>query len=124
MIFELSNHDRHITLSADDFEIACAACLYLGAGEFGLKQTDGQLSMPSFLLGGSRDWYLATFHRPLNESVDDVTMNRRSQAAACFESAAIAPGYDPDGGYVLDLAKRWAIRFRQPAPLALPVGHA
>jgi hypothetical protein len=61
MLFEISNPCDPYTMEAERFDVACAACLFLGSGQCGLREVDGQQEMPCFVFGGSIPWFKEKF---------------------------------------------------------------
>lgn len=69
--YEIINPSDECYLSGDNFEAVAAACLFLGRGQYALREKDGKGEMPLFLFGASHDvWWKENFNRTFDEYMD------------------------------------------------------
>lgn len=88
--YKLVNPSDAYTLLADDFEVATAACLLLGRGQYALKPEghDGE-GVPIFLFGGAGDWIVERFKCDLDTLFTRVKTQKLEALIACLESVLI-----------------------------------
>jgi hypothetical protein len=60
-IYEITNPSDPYTLAAPDFRSACVAVVVLGEGNYGLREVNGERTMPLFLFGGHDEWFQKQF---------------------------------------------------------------
>jgi hypothetical protein len=94
MIFEFINPSDPYHFEAPDLEIATVVTFILGEGkgaadQVGIENEEERLEVPMFLFGGELDWIQATFHKPMDEFLDDVKTNRRQELIKSLESVTI-----------------------------------
>jgi hypothetical protein len=88
--WELSNPSDHITLVADDFEVAAVAAVALGMGNYGLVPIAPEVrAMPIFLFGSAEVWFQETFNATLDQVMARVTAGEAPALVACLDSVVV-----------------------------------
>lgn len=62
-VFEIINPSDQCTIRGE-FKDVVVATLLIGGGRYGLREIDGDLKMPVFLMGGLDEWLLEKFAVP------------------------------------------------------------
>lgn len=65
MLYELINPSDPYVFNAPNLEIAALTAFIVGEGNYGAVSEDGSEKVPTFILGGSTEWYQETFNRRL-----------------------------------------------------------
>lgn len=73
-------------MDSDDPPSACAACLLLGNGAYGLNDQDGKSHCPILIFGGDPNQSVKAIH---GLTLDEILANRKPQIAAALESFLI-----------------------------------
>lgn len=98
MIYEIVNPSDPYTIEADDLEIAFAACIILGRGQYGLDalQPGGKI-VPLMIFGGTEQaetYCQEEFGKTLEEVIDSALDQRKLELANCLDSVLIGRGLE------------------------------
>lgn len=76
MLYELVNPSDSYIFEVDSFEVA-ALTVFLISTAYAAKPENGneEEQVPLFLFGGSKEWYMDTFHRTPDEGLDTLREN-------------------------------------------------
>jgi hypothetical protein len=88
-VYEIINPSDYYTMKTDNWQAACAACMFLGQGMYGLQELSNDPSHKSndmpVLMGGASEWFKKTF----GVSLDDWFKNNLGLVADALESVVI-----------------------------------
>jgi oligoribonuclease NrnB/cAMP/cGMP phosphodiesterase (DHH superfamily) len=68
--YEISNPSDQVFIDCDNFEATCLAVVMLGEGQYGLEGIDNDRKMPVFLFGGHDEFFLETFGKDFEGSLN------------------------------------------------------
>lgn len=77
--FEIINPSDKAFIEGD-FPTCVVATLLFGGTHYGLKEVDGDLTMPVFLLGGCKEWTRETFGKTPQEMADSLPSEELAKA--------------------------------------------
>ena len=91
MIFEIINPSDPYTLECDDLEIASVTVCFLGQGQYGMHQIDGdkEFRMPIFLFGGENEWFKENFGDNADVIIGRCFKDKKLQLADALDSVRI-----------------------------------
>ena len=95
MLYEIVNPSDPYTIEAESLDVAFVACIFLGGGQYGLREIqNGRTAIPLFIFGGCEEWCKGEFKESFKAIVDRVTTEKSSELAACLDSCLIGNGQD------------------------------
>ena len=84
-IWEIINPSDKYTMVAESFEVAAVACCFLGNGQYGAEEVDGERRVPIFIYGDVDAW----FHKQFGASFDECAERSQTEAAAALGTVII-----------------------------------
>ena len=94
MLYEIINPSDPYTIEADSLDVALAACLFLGDGQYAFEPlTDGP-RIPLFLFGGVETWCQGHFNQSLEATLNHVLKEKCTELADCMDSCLIGKASD------------------------------
>jgi hypothetical protein len=89
-IYEIINPSDHYTIECPDTEIAFAACVLLGNGQYAFDPLDETgVKIPIFIFGGHDGWCKATLNASTDDVLDRCLGERRAALADAMDSVII-----------------------------------
>lgn len=84
-IYDLINPSDPCTLVATDDMVAVMAALFIGEGQYGVKDEKGEYVVGMFLGGGAEKWFKEKTGKTFSEFVEE----RWQEIADCLDSTAV-----------------------------------
>ncbi len=92
MLYEIINMSDKYTIEAHSLDIAFAACVFLGSGQYAFEPlADGGTKIPFFMFGGTDEWCKENLNNSMKDTIDSIMQSeaRRLELADCFDSCLI-----------------------------------
>lgn len=89
MIYRIVNMSDAYTIEADKTDVAFVACLVLGHGTYAFEPVGEGEKIPLFMFGGLDEFSQKHFGKSVEAMVNEISIQRREELAACFDSCLI-----------------------------------
>jgi serine/threonine protein phosphatase 1 len=98
-LYRLLHAEGPFTLLAPDLEIAAAAAILLGRGQYALQEIGGSRQMPQFVTDGADAWFSTHLGQDVAATLDRVFHERVPALVTCLSSVVAG---SPDDRYYYD----------------------